>query len=180
MTQTEIDDILYDFLYYVKDKVTKNISIRSGGQTGADEAGAKAGAKLGLKTHIYAPAKWRYRTFGMDIYDEIMFKNRFGDYQKKIQFFTDKSTGYKDRTIVNANADVTIAFAFDFSTSGEKLTKSSALKQGRKFYEVDLNDYPIIPEKYMREFVELVNSIDKDSITINIAGNGIYTLSKYD
>ena len=52
--------------------------IRSGGQTGFDEAGLKAGKTLGLMTLCHAPADWRFRNYeGRDISDEYEFKKRF-------------------------------------------------------------------------------------------------------
>lgn len=52
--------------------------IRTGGQTGVDEAGAKAGARLGIPTTILAPRGWKFRNeFGKDISDEKQFKQRF-------------------------------------------------------------------------------------------------------
>jgi hypothetical protein len=57
---------------------TKITSIRSGGQTGFDEAGAKAGLKLGLPTTVLAPKDWEFRTNEGNIKSEKAFKSRFG------------------------------------------------------------------------------------------------------
>ena len=54
------------------------LQIRTGGQTGFDEAGAKAGIKLGIPTLILAPKGWKFRDVnGNDISNEQLFKNRF-------------------------------------------------------------------------------------------------------
>jgi len=80
-TQQEIDSITYDFLRQVltspklKNKITL---IRSGGQTGFDEASIKAAVKLNIPALILAPNGWLFRDIdGKDIRDEKAFKNRF-------------------------------------------------------------------------------------------------------
>jgi hypothetical protein len=53
--------------------------IRSGGQTGIDEAGIFAGNSLGFETMVLAPNDWTFRNkAGVDISDEKLFKQRFG------------------------------------------------------------------------------------------------------
>lgn len=57
----------------------KTISIRSGGQTGVDTAGAIAGDRLGLTTTVLAPKGWMFRNEqGKDICNEALFLKRFG------------------------------------------------------------------------------------------------------
>jgi predicted NAD-dependent protein-ADP-ribosyltransferase YbiA (DUF1768 family) len=59
----------------LKNKITL---VRSGGQTGADEAGIKAAIKLGIPAKILAPKGWRMRgADGEDTFDEQAFKDRF-------------------------------------------------------------------------------------------------------
>lgn len=54
-------------------------SVRSGGQTGFDEAGAKAGAALGVPTTVLAPKGFKFRKKkGVDKTGEAAFKKRFG------------------------------------------------------------------------------------------------------
>lgn len=79
------------------------------------------------------------------------------------------SSGYRQRTALNANsADVTIAFAIDHNTAGEKLTASLAGNRLVKF------------EGSLRKFTDAI--IEKLKATngnsINVAGNGIYTWAK--
>lgn len=80
-TQEMIDEFTFDFLQKVltsKDLIKYVLSIRSGGQTGFDEAGAKAGIRLGIATTVYAPKGWLFRTVaGNDISNEAQFKERF-------------------------------------------------------------------------------------------------------
>ena len=80
-TQQEIDEFTYDLLKAViehpnlKNKIK---SIRTGGQTGFDEAGAKAGQRLGISTKVLAPKGWKFRPEnGKDISDEDAFMARF-------------------------------------------------------------------------------------------------------
>lgn len=58
-----------------------DIIIRSGGQTGVDEAALKAGDKLGLETICLAPKNWLFRDIdGKDhMHDADAFCGRFGE-----------------------------------------------------------------------------------------------------
>jgi len=80
-TQQQIDEFVYDLLKAVISSPKLNVKIgliRSGGQTGVDEAGAKAGARLGIKTFVLAPKYWAFRDINnRDIKDEQLFKQRF-------------------------------------------------------------------------------------------------------
>lgn len=76
--QALVDKII---LAYIDDLTNgdKTISIRSGGQTGVDEAALKAGDKLGLETICLAPKHWLFRDErGIDIMGEQLFLKRFG------------------------------------------------------------------------------------------------------
>lgn len=86
-----------------------------------------------------------------------------------------KSSGYAPRTFVNAKkSDLTVAFAVDLSTSGEKLTHKAAESKyiGFKLYE---NTYS---EDIAEKIAEKMKDLNAN--TLNIAGNGIYTLNKYN
>lgn len=80
-TQQELDDYVHQLL----DSVLKHprlrarvIRIRTGGQTGLDEAGAKAGDRLGIETLVVCPKGWKFRNLdGADICNEQEFKSRF-------------------------------------------------------------------------------------------------------
>jgi predicted NAD-dependent protein-ADP-ribosyltransferase YbiA (DUF1768 family) len=80
-TQEEVDEFTYKLLKAVVESPeleNKILSIRTGGQTGFDEAGAKAGMRLGIPTMILAPKGWKFRNAkGQDISDEKAFKDRF-------------------------------------------------------------------------------------------------------
>jgi hypothetical protein len=84
-TQEQVDKFIYDLLNQVINSPnlkTKIESIRSGGQTGFDEAGAKASIKLGLPTIVLAPKNWIFRDAnGKDISNEQQFKARFTNTQ---------------------------------------------------------------------------------------------------
>ena len=88
-----------------------------------------------------------------------------------IRFIEHNSDSYAPRTIENArNSDLTIAFAENFNTRGEELTK----KWARRYRCVSLLDFSLDPERIKR----LSFSIGNDIKSINIAGNGIYSLSQ--
>lgn len=94
-----------------------------------------------------------------------------------ITFTESESPEYKPRTVDNASADVTLAFALDFTTRGEKLTKSSAEAQGIYCALEVLNLASCC--KKLSDLAESLKQRGKTEVTVNIAGNGIYTLHKY-
>lgn len=76
---------------------------------------------------------------------------------------------YAPRTEFNAkSAEMTVAFALDFSTMGERLTRRVA---GEKYLAIDLNMEPI---QAARELYKAMRQHGASSI--NVAGNGIYSL----
>ena len=81
------------------------------------------------------------------------------------------SSSYAPRTYANAlNADLTVAFAVDFTTAGERLTHKAA--QAR-YHAIPLAGEPIVAARSLYRAMRLHNAR-----TLNIAGNGIYTLSQ--
>lgn len=109
---------------------------------------------------------------------------------KKINFQEDQNTGYAARTRINASADATIAIAVDFNSAGEKLTKNSVIEQGKKYIPrnldemfssvdpFDLNKGYELNDKFIFQIAEGI-VMDLNSVnakTLNIAGNGIYTM----
>lgn len=81
-----------------------------------------------------------------------------------------ESQKYPPRTYFNAGqADITIAFASDFSTAGEALTRKAA---GAKYLPISLSTDPVIAARAIYRELRARNAT-----VINIAGNGIYTLT---
>jgi hypothetical protein len=91
----------------------------------------------------------------------------------QIDFQEDQNTGYAARTRINASADATIALATDFNSAGEKLTKSSVLAQNKMYIPIDASSIEVTAERVNR-IVDMLNSVNAK--TLNIAGNGIYTM----
>lgn len=92
---------------------------------------------------------------------------------KGVTFEQDMSTGYAARTGKNASADATIALATDFTSAGEKLTKKLVKEQGKEYIPIDANKLEVTPARVSA----IVNALNKVSAkTLNIAGNGIYTM----
>jgi len=98
-----------------------------------------------------------------------------------IDFQEDESSGYASRTIKNAAADVTIAIAYDFNSAGEKLTKRAVLEQGKLYFPVELERFGL--KNYQGGVLNIVQhlalrikELNTSEITLNIAGNGLYTL----
>lgn len=91
-----------------------------------------------------------------------------------IDIIEHESSGYGPRTKYNASvADVTLALAFDPGTHGEKLTKKYAAS---KYIGFQLSDDLVLGDivKHLYGFM-----IKKKARTLNIAGNGIFTATKF-
>ena len=85
-----------------------------------------------------------------------------------------KSAKYTPRTYFNASSgDVTLAMAVDLNTAGELLTHKAA---GEKYigFLLDNNIQAIDIARDLYRFMK-----KRNAKTLNIAGHGIYTLSKY-
>lgn len=81
-----------------------------------------------------------------------------------------KSASYAPRTYHNASQGVTLAVAVDFSTAGEKLTHKAA---NGKIVQIDWGTDYVIAARALYSMLK-----KHDCHVVNIAGNGIYTLSK--
>lgn len=85
------------------------------------------------------------------------------------------SDKYPPRTYYNAtSSDVTLALAVDLTTAGERLTHKAA---GEKYIGFQLVDDLSVLD-VSRALYKKLNQVNAKSL--NIAGNGIYTLSKYN
>lgn len=83
------------------------------------------------------------------------------------------SPNYSPRTYHNANsADLTVALACDFGTAGEKLTHKAA---GSNYLGVPIQ---YTPQDTAKMILFHLHERSLANPTINIAGNGIYTLAK--
>lgn len=84
----------------------------------------------------------------------------------------DPAGGYRNRTITNVrNADITVAYANDHTTAGERLTKSAAQKEGKPFVSNE-------GIKDRGQFITAITTALGSGTTINFAGNGIYSWGK--
>lgn len=92
------------------------------------------------------------------------------------------STGYAARTRENAKADVTIAIARDATTAGERLTAKTVAEQGRVFVPVDYWQACCMEPEAVLDAVERLNqasdAVEGGEISLNVAGNGLYTLKE--
>jgi hypothetical protein len=94
-----------------------------------------------------------------------------------IKFLEHSSAKYPPRTFENASADATIAFAFDFNTPGEKLTREAAQTQSKLYLSVSAE---IFSHQNINLKIKAVASAlsDKKVCTLNIAGNQLATIAK--
>lgn len=106
-----------------------------------------------------------------------------------IQIIENKSTSYSPRTYHNAHtAQLTIALAVDFSTAGERLTKKAVVssKFGHDAYfpvslTSDLTEHWIHSARDLYRACKRIEGLPEGQPvkTLNVAGNGIYTLSQH-
>ena len=88
-TQSQYDAKLIDIIKGLQAKGVTISEIRSGGQTGIDEAGAKAGQFLNIKTTITSTSDFKFRNKqGVDISNEQAFKARFASTNKYVNHYT--------------------------------------------------------------------------------------------
>lgn len=92
--------------------------------------------------------------------------------------FTLSEGSYAQRTRENATrADITLAFAEDFSTAGEQLTAKAA---SGKYIAVPIADALSDVKGVARSIAECMSANEKASpLILNIAGNGMQTLAKF-
>lgn len=89
----------------------------------------------------------------------------------------DHNSNYQYRTEVNVkNADVTFAIAIDFNSPGEKLTKKLAIKHNKIYIPVTPNGDVSLKADKIVDFINEKFFKIKSEITLNIAGNGIFTM----
>ncbi|MGE0370793.1 MAG: putative molybdenum carrier protein [Gammaproteobacteria bacterium] len=82
------------------------------------------------------------------------------------------SSGYAARTRANAQRyDVTAAFAIDYGSAGERLTRSSA---GERWVGVALTLTPIEAARNLFRFLR-----QRQAQTLNVAGHGLSTLARF-
>ena len=88
-TQSQYDAKLIDIIKGLQAKGVTISEIRSGGQTGIDEAGAKAGQFLNIKTTITSTSDFKFRNKqGVDVSNEQSFKARFVNTNKYVNHYT--------------------------------------------------------------------------------------------
>lgn len=77
-SQSYYNDLMTQILMKLQDMGVTISEIRSGGQTGIDEAGIIAAQKLGIPNEVHSTANFMFRDkSGKDISDEQAFKDRF-------------------------------------------------------------------------------------------------------
>lgn len=119
-----------------------------------------------------------------DMVSTSEFKDGFSNVVEN-QVGVDNASAYRDRTNKNAKwSDITLAIAVDFSTAGERLTKTAA---GNKYVsslikktssgklsasEKVINNRADEIEKQITD-----KKLPKNNIKLNIAGNGAYSLN---
>lgn len=84
----------------------------------------------------------------------------------------DPSRHYKPRTLINAKqSDLTLALAKDYNTAGERLTYAASMHRHAR---ITLGDDPLASARMLYRYLR-----QHRVSTLNIAGNGLATLSRY-
>lgn len=88
-----------------------------------------------------------------------------------LQVLQDNQPGYANRTKVNAkSSDITLVFAIDLNTHGEKLTAKCA----GDFIHKTM--WPCTPQDFYKNALNTFKRLNiPKKVKLNIAGNGIYT-----
>lgn len=138
-------------------------------------------SKFFTQTPSDAPKTFVFNSYKLDINDLFIRQDTNSD----IIFNQSSSENYNERTNINANADVTIAFAMDFTTAGERVTKKYVENNNKLYIPIDMKNLKgvtveEIANKIINDINKKYNSLFKRDISINIAGNGIYTFEKYN
>lgn len=99
-------------------------------------------------------------------------KNLTSNPKSQLRLLCDFSYSYVPRTTANAQAaDVTVAFAVDFNTGGEKLTRRVA---GNRYIGIPFGSDIVQAADKLAQFLK-----QNSASLLNIAGNGIYTMAKH-
>jgi len=144
MEQIEVDQLVYDAIQNLSGK-TNIAEIRSGGQSGVDEAAIKAAVELGIPAKVLAPKGWLFLDKSGYKSGEAAFKARFGDLVDRIEF-SEHTVGdtpavaYTARNKANVEAaDATLNFAEPEKSGaysrGEMATRKWATSSGKPYVE---------------------------------------------
>lgn len=144
MEQIEVDQLVYDAIQNLSGK-TNITEIRSGGQSGVDEAAIKAAVELGIPAKVLAPKGWLFLDKSGYKSGEAAFKARFGDLVDRIEF-SEHTVGdtpavaYTARNKANVEAaDATLNFAEPEKSGaysrGEMATRKWATSSGKPYVE---------------------------------------------
>lgn len=106
-----------------------------------------------------------------DLHSLVRVHNRgMNQTRSRIEIQQHSESSYAPRTQVNASrAGLTVAFAVDYSTAGERLTKKMA---GIRYASIPLEGEPLEAARLLYRSLRV-----HDARSLNIAGNGIYTLA---
>lgn len=128
------------------------------------------------KQKYFNQEPWRYTDYKLSLENQPDITNM----NQPVTFQEHSSPNYPDRTRINAQADATIALAIDFETKGEQLTHESVLKNKKMYIgqplPKDISVMKPIVDEVVKFAVDKLNEVNATSL--NIAGNGIYTLVK--
>ena len=148
--QTSYDTLLTNVLKALQDKGVIISEVRSGGQTGIDEAGIKAAVSLGLKASILAPKGYKFRgKDNKDISNKELFIKRFNpDYKEP------KKTQRKKAEVLYEDDEITEA-----KKKAKEFTLISSTQLGAN------SAWKIAGENYGIEAIQMSNTETYDDLS---------------
>lgn len=97
-----------------------------------------------------------------------------------IKIVQHNSPSYAPRTYVNAeSADLTLAFAIDYHTAGERLTMKAAGTRRFLMLPLEIDGQEFDVELHVDSIIKKARQNGHKEISVNIAGNGAYTLTSF-
>lgn len=182
-SQDYYDQLLTDVISILQSKGVTFSAIRSGGQSGIDEAGIIAAQSLGIPSEVHTTANFRFRNKeNRDIADETLFKNRFKkealtptsdlapETEARVQMFSAEFEGGYN-SLVGIVPEPLLSKVEDYIMSGGQFGLSEAdaqqfLNYAEQLYAVQDNtnqeQQPIKKENkaYMERAVTITQQID--------------------
>jgi hypothetical protein len=158
-TQEQVDEFTYQLLNAALNSPNLKIKItgiRSGGQTGFDEAGAKAGMKLGIPTTVLAPKDWEFRTNRGNVKNEEAFKARFKTNTQQEAPVTEVETDTDEEPEINKNIE---AFNAEMINNKGRMPK----------------EFIVGPSKWVLNNMNLYDLVDKNNDSILMKNMNMFT-----
>lgn len=188
VTQAQADEYVTRVLASLSGEGVRIRSIRSGGQTGVDEAGIAAGLALGVPVTVHGTRDWKWRDAdGVDRRGEHAFKERFLTKDiDALRKLTDRGGDEKNisrekqntmpRTVQNQNRaaeqqqapaarpEVPQTLAVDFLNSPDPVTEDESRGRGKYEHTLSENTLKKLDELPWEEIAREIPNLTKENV----------------